>query len=228
MGGVEEALMAPAAVADAAAYGRPPGRPRSQGADRAILDATVDVLAEEGVSGLTVEAVAQRAGVGKATIYRRFRDKEDLLTGVIATLGDDVVAPEQSLGTRQALVALVEQVWDAMSRSRAWRIMPRLVSCADSHPELFSCYFRTVVAPRHALVAEVLRRGIERGEIRPDLDLDLAAAVLLGPAVYLTKMRPTPMTHPADGTADALVGLFLQGAQSTATPGAAGRARTRR
>jgi len=190
---------------------RAPGRPRSEEADRAILEATLAVVAEEGISGLSVEAVAHRAGVGKATIYRRFASKEDLLTGVFATLADDLSVPVDDLPTVEALAAIVEQIWDAMLTRGAWRIMPRVLSAADTHPALYQCYYRTVVAPRHDVVVAVLRRGVERGDVRADVDMDLVAAALLGPAVYLAKMRPEPLVRPAAGTATRLVELLLAG-----------------
>ena len=77
-----------------------PGRPRSEEADRAIIDAALDLFAESGAGGLCIEAVAARAGVGKSTIYRRWPGKEDLLVDALATLKSPLPDAVRSIGTR--------------------------------------------------------------------------------------------------------------------------------
>src|SRR3954451_25328604 len=89
---------------------RPPGRPRSERAEKAIIDATLDLLVEEaGVAGVTIEAVAARAGVGKTTIYRRWANKEALIVDALATLKAPI--PELTgLSAREDLLAFTRAV----------------------------------------------------------------------------------------------------------------------
>lgn len=158
---------------------RTPGRPRSARADEAITEAILDLLAEgTPFEALTIEAVAARAGVGKATIYRRWSNKESMLVDAIARLkGDPPTVPGTSL--RDDLVAVLRPVGTTKSM-RAGQIMPCLVSELRRSPELQAVYHRAM-EPRREVLRQVLRTWRDRGELRADLDLDLAAIMLTGP-----------------------------------------------
>src|SRR6266567_7922740 len=115
---------------------RSPGRPRSLRAERAILDATLDLLASEGFDRLTVEGVAAMAGVGKATIYRRWASKLDL---VLAAVGELSVHPLPELttgSTRDDLVTLLRHVIEALTGTIAGRILPGLIAETARSPAL--------------------------------------------------------------------------------------------
>jgi AcrR family transcriptional regulator len=165
---------------------RGPGRPRSARAHESIIRATLERLAERGLEGLTVEAVAARAGVGKATVYRRWATKQELAAAAIETLAVAVpVPPRTGSGTlREQFVALGRERLESARRTRFHRLMPRLLSEAADDPELHALCRRVFVDPARALVAEMLRGAIERGEVRADLDVDVAIDWLVGPLVY--------------------------------------------
>ena len=161
--------------------GRRPGRPRSERAHQAILRAALDLAVEGGLARMTMEGVAARSGVGKATVYRRWATKEALMADALLSLGT-VAAPDTG-SVRGDFLGLTAQVLEAGAPG-ALRLMPRLLSEAAEDPELFAVCREVLVEPRRAQLREVLRRGVERGELRADLDLELAIDGLIGPLVY--------------------------------------------
>jgi AcrR family transcriptional regulator len=161
---------------------RMPGRPRSEASHQAIIRATLDLLVEGGFGSLTMEAVRTRAGVGKATIYRRWSSKEELVRDAIVFLHDEIEAPDTG-SLRGDYDALATRVRAAASRGGA-ALMPRLLGEAVNDPELFAIFRAHLVDPRRAALRSVLERGIARGEIRAGIDLDLLIDLFAGPAVY--------------------------------------------
>lgn len=158
------------------------GRPRDPSRDVAILDATLSLLAEGGYGALTMEAVAARAAVGKATLYRRWQGKEQLVVDALASLAEPVDLP-RGAEPRDRLVALLDSV-RKRSGSRAAQIFPRLVGESTDHPELMRRYRAQVLAPRRARFRAVLQDAVAAGLIRPDVDVDHATDLLVGPVAY--------------------------------------------
>jgi AcrR family transcriptional regulator len=167
-----------------AAAPRAPGRPRSERADRAIVDATLELIAEAGFDGLTVEAVAARAGVGKATIYRRFSCRDALVAESLATLNDDLPPVPRGLSTRDTLIMLLENMQQRSGSSLSGRIMSRVVGESARNPDLVGTFYHRVVAARRERLRRVLQRGVDAGDVTPDADLDLLVALLVGPVLY--------------------------------------------
>jgi AcrR family transcriptional regulator len=130
-----------------------------------------------------MEQVRARAGVGKATLYRRYGSKQDLVTAAIRHLNQPLELPDTGsvhadvLGFARSLSAGAERVESA---SFAARLLAE--SAGDS--EMHAIFFENLVAPRRAAVGEALRRGVARGELRADLDIELAIDVVTGPWVY--------------------------------------------
>ncbi len=155
---------------------RPPGRPRSEWVSRAILRAALELL-QEGVSvdALSVEAVAAKAGVGKATLYRRWPNKEAVLLDALESLAEPPVRVA-GLGVRRDLTALVEELCRWAAESRSARLLPRLMGV----PELHGHYLRLVVEPRIAAIREVLGRGERRGELTADSDVETLVTMIVG------------------------------------------------
>jgi AcrR family transcriptional regulator len=186
---------------------RPPGRPRSERAAKAIIAATLDLLAEEGgVGGVSIEAVAARAGVGKTTIYRRWPNKKALIIDALAALKEPFAAPcGDSL--RDDLIAVARAfMTDKTDKKRLdcyWSIM----SGAERYPELIARFTREIVEPRRDAVRLVLRRGIASGELRPDLDIELTLWLIMGTVAQRARAfgaGPVPEDF-ADRVIDALL-----------------------
>jgi AcrR family transcriptional regulator len=161
---------------------RPTRRARSE---HAILEATRALLAEVGVQGLTIEGVAARSGVAKTTIYRRWRDRDEL---ALAAVWDDLLsglqAPRDLGDTRAELLAFVEPVIAVLRSPLMSTVIRGLTSQIASNGELSRNYREHTIEPRLQQLTHVIHRGIERGDLRPDTDVRLAHELLIGPVMY--------------------------------------------
>src|SRR5580692_1948555 len=185
---------------------RRPGRPRSEQAEQAIIDATLDVFAEKGFEGVCVEAVAARAGVGKATIYRRWPNKEELLLAAFGSLKSPFPEPE-GVSVRDDLLAMVEVMCADKADPRKARRYALLLGEGEKYPRLMARYKETVVEPRREAMRAVIRRGIQTGELRPDTDVEIAMLTLTG---VIMAREKTPDREFDGGFAARLVdGLLL-------------------
>ena len=158
---------------------RRPGRPRSEQAEQAIIEATLDLFAEQGFEGVCVEAVAARAGVGKATIYRRWPNKEELLLAAFGSLKSPFPEPE-GVSVRDDLLAMVEVMCADKADPRKAGRYALLLGEGEKYPRLMARYKETVVEPRREAMRTVIRRGIQTGELRPDTDVEIAMLTLTG------------------------------------------------
>lgn len=183
------------------------GRPRDERADRAILSATVELMAEDGVRDLRVDDVAGRAGVGKATIYRRYRSKDELVAAAVAGLVSEIAVPDSGR-TRADLLALMQGAVDVYRGSVEAAVMPSLVEAMSRDTELARLVREGFLARRRAALEVVLERGIARGDLRRDLDIDLALDVLGGPLFYRLLITGGPID---EQLAEGVVALILRG-----------------
>ena len=167
----------------AEAQARRPGRPRSAKAHRAILDSALALLAEHGYRGLSMEAVAARAGVGKTTIYRRWPSKEALVIEALAGVAPPDV-PEDTGSVEGDLIAFQRAQVARVVHTPVPQILPRLLGDSTTEPELRDAVMAEVVEPIRSALREILRRGLERGELRQDLDLEFGVDVIHGTSVY--------------------------------------------
>jgi AcrR family transcriptional regulator len=192
------------------------GRPRSRTAERAIIEAALDLLADEGVNALSVESVAARAGVGKATIYRRWANKDELIGDALATLVDDMPATFHGSTLREQLISMVEYVRCTGTETRAGRIFPRMAAYKHSHPEFFAVFAQRVLGPRRERLAALVKSGVDNGELRSDIDAELATILLLAPMHYLNMAA---MPQRLDGrTPTELVDMVLSGLSPRSAP----------
>jgi len=167
------------ADASAAPDAKRPGRPRSERADQAILDAALDAFAELGAEGITCEGVAARAGVGKATIYRRWPGKEDLLMAALTALKSPLPTPGGE-SVRDDLIAMMTVMVRDSDDPRYARQFAMLHGEGERYPRLLARYKETAVEPRRETVRQVLRHGIATGELRADTDVEIAMLTLMG------------------------------------------------
>ena len=164
---------------------RAPGRPRSAEADAAILAATLETLVTDGFRALTMEKVRERAGVGKATIYRRYPSKEALVRAAVEHLNQGVLPEPPDTGSvRGDFGAIVAALLAGAEVSGALTFMPRMLSEVAHDADLRMIFYAALVQPRRDAVAAIVRRAIGRGEIRADMDVDLAVDLIAGPMVY--------------------------------------------
>jgi AcrR family transcriptional regulator len=159
----------------------------------AILAATRELLVERGVGGLTVEGVAARAGVAKTTIYRRYRSKHELALAVLVDMVQQVVAVPELGSTRAELVAFVDGAVKVLGSTLMGRVMQGLVSDLASDDVLATAFREQVVRARLAEVRRLVDRGVERGDLRPEPDYELAHELLFGPIYYRLLLSGAPL-----------------------------------
>ena len=160
------------------------GRPRSDQAHRRILDAARELLSEGGFSDFRLEHVAARAGVGKATIYRRWGSKEALAQELLAELAAPHIAVADSDSTREELLAAIVNPMRAVTDTPFGPVIRALLSQIAVNPTLGDPFRATVVQARRREIARVVARGIGRGDLRPDADPDVATELLVGPVYF--------------------------------------------
>lgn len=154
------------------------GRPRSEQADVAILDAALRQLRARGFAELSIEGVAAEAGIGKATVYRRYRNKADLASAAFASIASQQFDAAQPEGTRDALIDHMRR-FERGTGEVGLDVIASLLG-ERSDPELLELHRERVVRRGRARAQAILRRGQERGELRADLDLDAAVEMLYG------------------------------------------------
>jgi len=186
---------------------RRPGRPRSERAEQAIIDATIEAIGERGIDGVHCEDVAARAGVGKATLYRRWPGKEDLLIAAFAAMRRPLPEPRGE-SVREDLIAQLTVIAADADDPRYAQQFALLHGAGERYPRLVARYKERVIEPRRDQVRSVLRRGIETGELRPDVNVEVAMLLLTGAVMARGKHDQTPT---APGFVDSAVDELLHG-----------------
>jgi AcrR family transcriptional regulator len=186
-----------------------PGRPRNALADEAILEAVITLLSEgNGAAAVSIEAVAAKAGVGKATIYRRWPNKEALLIDAMRTMKGPLPVPA-GVSVRADLIMLISNM-----RTKRSEHFGKVTACLLPEnvrdPEMHGVH-QGMVEPRREVMRQVVLRGIENGELRADLDVELILLMLSGPAIAQNMLKWSPHV-PDEGFAEALVDAVLRGA----------------
>ncbi|MET7353836.1 TetR/AcrR family transcriptional regulator [Streptomyces mirabilis] len=170
--------------------GSPRGRPRSEAVERSIIEGAIKLL-EDGVplAEISIERLARTAGVGKATIYRRWSGKEELFVDVMrATEPPDTELPGTSM--RDDLIALLEPLRQRGLASRSSALLHNVYAQIKSSPKIWAAYQAIVIEPRRLTTFEVLRRGQRDGELRDDVDIEVINDLFVGPMLVRAVMRP--------------------------------------
>jgi AcrR family transcriptional regulator len=174
--------------------------------EKAILDAARELIEERGVSGLTIEGVAARSGVAKTTIYRRWRDRDELALAILIRMTSEVKAPPDVGDTRKELKTFVQT---ATRIIKSGGVLRGLVSEIATKPHLSRAYRDQIVDVRLAEVKTVIDRGVARGDLRPDTDPRLAHEFLVGPLFYRLLFSGAPLNRAhADQVVDAVMRAF--------------------
>jgi AcrR family transcriptional regulator len=171
---------------------RSPGRPRSERAHRAILQAANELLEREGFAAVTMEAIAERAGVSKATIYRWWPNRAAVvMDGFLSTVSSEVPFPHTG-HAREDLRIHMCRLAEAFS-GKMGRTVAALIAEGQTDPELAEALRSRWLSVRRAEAREILELGIERGELRNDIDLEVAVDVLYGPIYYRMLVGHAPL-----------------------------------
>jgi AcrR family transcriptional regulator len=188
---------------------RPPGRPRSEQARQAILRSTLTILEKQGFSGLTIEEVAERAAVGKATVYRWWPNKGALIADAFASSTTRRLRFPDTGSLYNDMSQQMRQVVKIF-RSRRGRIVSAILAAGQSDPDLIAAFRERFLLPRRREAYATLRRAVRRGELRQNTDLDLLLDSLYGPIYMRFLIRHDRLTP---HFVDRLCELVLAGAR---------------
>lgn len=184
------------------ATGRGPGRPRDPAADTAILEATLTLLAEHGYTGLTTDAIAATAGVSKATIYRRWSSKQQVVLAAVGSLANRVPAPDTG-DLRRDLTAIADGLAAVFSAPATGRLVGALVERLLHDEEMAAALRGGFLTERRAAARTAMVRGRQRGQVRDDADLDTAIDLLAAPFYYRVLITGEPIDAKlAEGVVD--------------------------
>ncbi|MBN3949236.1 MAG: TetR/AcrR family transcriptional regulator [Nostoc sp.] len=186
----------------------PSGRPRSIHADQAILQATLDLLAEVGYESMSIEAIASRAGVGKTTIYRRYTSKEELVADAIESLRDDLAIPDTGSFWGDMDI-LINNAAKKIDSPLGRQTLALIISTASSNPQFAEVYWIKYTKLRREAFAKILQRAKSRGEIHKDADVDLIIDLVSGSLYYALIFKPT--TEPVEAYMRRTMNLLLKG-----------------
>jgi AcrR family transcriptional regulator len=178
--------------------------PRVERSRRVILSAALDVLSEVGYGGLTIEAVAARAGVGKSTVYRQWCGKHELVEDAVRSLKPAAAWP--TTGTvRERVTIVLQQMAQAMAGSTWSNCLPAIIEAAERDVEVMTIH-RRLATERRQLLVDLLAEGVTTGEVPPDADLGVLAECLVGPILLRRLLLHEPFD---DASITGLVGQLL-------------------
>jgi AcrR family transcriptional regulator len=190
--------------------GRRPGRPRDPDVEHQIVSAAIDLVGEVGIDRLTMDEVARRAGVAKATVYRRFPSKVDLVMAVCHAL-TPAMGPEPDTGSiEDDLMHVMDGLLEKLKAPDSGRLMPAMIASAVTNPEIREALQR-FSAGRRERTTKIIKRAIVRGELRDDIDVELMVDQLSAPLIYRQLISGRPVNA---GVARRLVSQTLRGALS--------------
>lgn len=195
------------------------GRPRSEASRQAVLAAAGDLMLEGGLAAATMDAIAARAGVSKATIYKWWRSRGAVaLEGFLTKVATAVSVPEGA-SLEEALRTQVGTLVGVFRTTAAGSLMRALAGEAVSNPDIGRALREQWFAPRRAVIAELLRGGVERGELRADLDVAAAVDQLFAPVYQRLIFGHEPLDTDLAGT---LVAQAVNGFRPAAGSGVVG------
>jgi len=167
------------------------GRPRAEGLDEALLDVTLEVAGEVGIHGMSMDDLAQRAGVSKATIYRRWPSKERLVLDAL----NHAMRPFDLIDTgslRGDLHDYLGELARRMTEGKASDVLPDLIAASVRDANLRASLDEYIRYRRQPL-ATILGRGLQRGELATDSDVEVLIDALIGPFVYRRLLSHDPL-----------------------------------
>ncbi len=167
---------------------RPPGRPRSEEAHRAILEAAIDLFIEQGFEAMSIEGVAARAGVGKTTIYRRWESKENLIVAAVDEVNFDV-QPTDTGSLRDDLIDVAVKIQTIFAAPKARQMFGRMVPHVVAGTPLGHAHHERIIGPRLARLERIIASAVERGELRPDVNAETVRALVVGPVLVWMLMH---------------------------------------
>lgn len=173
------------------------GRPRSPETHQAILDATLELVARDGIQGTSIEAIAASAGVGKTAIYRRWATKEALILDALSELQAQVPVLDSG-NIRRDLIAILHALFHQIEIHPLLKgLALRLLGEAKQRPEFLQALVDRLYTPRRQLMENLITHAQQRGELRSDIDLSIVAGMIAGSVFFHILNSPQTALDPA-------------------------------
>jgi len=217
-------------MTDTSTTTQPRGRPRSATSQKAILATAIEILLEQGLTSMSMDDLAKRAGVSKATIYRWWASKELLALDALATeWALPTPSPDLDTGSlRGDLLARIRPWLGQLNQKPYERVIAGLLAQTQTNPQFAKLYRERFVAPRRDETRNLLLRAIDRGEIGADTNLEVTLDLLYGPIYHRLLHRHAPLNDQfATQVIDAVIAAISRGGLATGSPSTS-RASTKR
>lgn len=172
-----------------------------------VLRATVELVAKHGIAATSMDALASESGVSKATIYKHWADKEALMLEVLAWVSGLKDRPNFNTGNTKADIIAVLTYRPKENHEWRERITPQFVAYSATNASFGKAWRQMVMEPPRRELRQLLKSGIEKGELPASLDMDLTLAMLLGPVMYWYIFLKQEAADPT-GLATGIVGAF--------------------
>ncbi|MDJ0724584.1 MAG: TetR/AcrR family transcriptional regulator [Prochloraceae cyanobacterium] len=183
------------------------GRPRSPETREKILKAAYEMLNQVGFMDLTIEGVAERAEVGKPTIYRRWKSKAALaMDAFLEAVNPEIAFPETG-AVKEDFREQMQKIVKLMNSPRG-EVLASVIGCGQSNEELIAAFRENWLIPRREDAKRIFQRGVERGELREGIDAEIAIDALYSPLFYRLLLKHQPLT---DRFVDELVDIVIDG-----------------
>ncbi len=166
----------------------------SASVEQVALAAARELLAGQGVKGLTIEAVAATTGIAKTTLYRRWRSKQDLALAVVLDMARTAIAAPTGGDVRSALIGYLTTATTILRETLMGKVMRGLSSDLATDPALADAFHREVIALRQGHLEQLVRRGVASRQLRPDVDVALLQDLLFGPVYYRLLYTGAPLS----------------------------------
>ena len=193
---------------------RKPGRPRSAQAHKAILNSTLELLAEEGFQGLSIEEVAARAGVGKTTIYRRWSSKEELVIDAINAVQVNLSMVDTG-NFRDDLLTLFKTAYQSMmARPLLEQLVVKIIGEYQTNPEIFQVFITQLLVPRFQQFRHMVEQAQARNEIRRDIDWTLVIELVAGSLYFhwiITRFLVPSSSFTPDEWVEQMIDMIMHG-----------------
>ncbi len=187
------------------------GRPRSPETREKILKAAYEMLNEVGFIDLTIEGVAARAGVGKPTIYRRWQTKAALaMDAFLEAVNPELAFPDTG-GVQEDFRQQMYKIVKLMNSARG-EVLASVIGCGQADEALITAFRENWLTPRREAAKQIFQRGVDRGELKADIEIEVAIDALYSPLFYRLLLKHQPLT---EQLVDELVALVMEGMINT-------------
>jgi AcrR family transcriptional regulator len=195
------------------------GRPRSDESEKAILAATIQLLSEKSLRDISMEEIARKAGVGKATIYKWWPSKAYVALDAFLRKTNQMVPMPDTGSVRKDMLELIRSLI-VFYKSPAGRIMGQFVAESQIDKQFASLFCRRFIKPRREASEVIFDRGVERGELDQKLDRKLMLDLTFGPPIYRLIVGHAPLE---DKLADEMVSILFDGLDNRSSERATGK-----